>query len=218
MSEQHKLETIFQKHGYSDFKWIDPKEIVVAHWVRMKCMFGCNEYGRVAACPPNVPTVEECQKFFQDYSEAVIFHFARAVAKPEDRHEWTKGLNLKLLDLEREIFTSGYEKAFLLFLDSCGICKSCRDTRAECKEPKLSRPTPFTSPASHKSAVRGEFLHLVSPHFSDVDVAVILNGDSHGRFEIPRLLQRGPHPLETGFFVCQQLSRHYQWEKKYDDE
>ena len=137
MSDQQKLEAIFQSHGYSDFKWIDPKEFVVAHWVRMKCMFGCKEYGQVASCPPNVPSVEECQKFFQDYNEAAIFHFTNAV-----RHDWTRDLNKKLLELEKDVFTSEHEKAFLLFLDSCGICKSCRPTREECKEPKLSRPTP----------------------------------------------------------------------------
>jgi predicted metal-binding protein len=142
MSDRHKLEEIFHRHGYSDFKWIDPKEFVIAHWVRMKCIFGCKEYGRVASCPPNVPPVEECQKFFLDYNKAAVFHFSKVVAKPEDRHEWTKGLNLKLLDLEREVFTSGYEKAFLLFLDSCGFCRSCRPTREECKEPQLARPSP----------------------------------------------------------------------------
>ena len=152
MSDRQKLEVIFQSHGYSDFKWIDPKEFVVAQWVRMKCMFGCNEYGRVASCPPNVPSVEECQKFFQDYNEAAIFHFRRAVEKPEDRYDWTRDLNQKLLDLEKEVFTSGYEKAFLLFLDSCVLCRSCSPT-ATCP---CSRPAPTprcaasTSPASRR--------------------------------------------------------------------
>lgn len=50
-----KLEALFQKHGYTDFKWIEPKDIVVSQWVRLKCTFGCGEYGRNAACPPNVP-------------------------------------------------------------------------------------------------------------------------------------------------------------------
>ncbi len=142
MSDRPKLEAIFQKRGYADFKWIHRIEFVAAQCVRMKCMFGCKEYGQVASCPPNVPSVVECKKFFQDYNEAVIFHFKKAVKKPEDRQDWTRDLNRKLLDLEKDVFTSGYEKAFLLFLDSCGICKSCSPTRAECKEPNLSRPTP----------------------------------------------------------------------------
>jgi predicted metal-binding protein len=171
MSDRHKLESIFQRHGYSDFKWIDPKEFVVAHWVRMKCMFGCKEYGHTASCPPNVPSVEECQKFFKDYDEAAIFHFAGAVPKPGDRHDWTRKLNQKLLDLEKDVFTSGYEKVFLLFLDSCNICKSCRETREECKEPKLSRPTPEALAMDVFSTVRkvGYSIEVLSDYSQEMN-------------------------------------------------
>ena len=40
---RENLEELFRKHEYTDFKWIDPKEFVVAQWVRMKCMFGFDE-------------------------------------------------------------------------------------------------------------------------------------------------------------------------------
>jgi len=171
MTDRQKLEEIFQSHGYADFRWLDPKEFVVAHWVRMKCMFGCNEFGRVASCPPNVPSVEECQKFFLDYCEAAIFHFRKAVAKPEDRHDWTREVNQKLLDLEKEIFTSGYEKAFLLFCDSCGFCRSCRSTREECKEPKLSRPTPEALAMDVFSTVRkvGYSIEVLSDYSQEMN-------------------------------------------------
>jgi predicted metal-binding protein len=139
---RENLEELFHKHGYTDFKWIHPKEVVVAHWVRMKCMYGCDEYGRTATCPPNAPQVSECERFFHDYEDAVIFHFEKKVHKPEDRHDWTRKLNLKLLDLERDVFCSGYEKAFLLFLDSCNLCEGCPGVRTKCKEPEQARPTP----------------------------------------------------------------------------
>ena len=48
MNKIIQLESLFQQHGYSDFKWMDPKDIVVAQWVRMKCLFGCDEYGKTA--------------------------------------------------------------------------------------------------------------------------------------------------------------------------
>ena len=139
---RENLEELFHKHGYTDFKWIDPIEFVVAQWVRMKCMFGCDEYGRTATCPPNVPSVSECERFFGDYKHAVIFHFAKRVDKPEDRWDWTRDLNRKLLELEREVFCSGYEKTFLLFLDSCNFCESCAGLRTKCIEPEQARPTP----------------------------------------------------------------------------
>jgi hypothetical protein len=34
------LEDLSHKHGYTDYKWIDPEDIVVSQWVRMKCSFG----------------------------------------------------------------------------------------------------------------------------------------------------------------------------------
>jgi len=141
-SSRKTLEDLFEKHGYRDFKWIDPGRIVVSQWVRMKCMFGCKEFGKCGSCPPNVPSVSECQAFFRGYRKAVVFHFGKRITKPEDRHAWTRKVNLKLLKLEREIFLAGNYKAFLLFMDSCTICVSCPGVREKCKQPMLSRPTP----------------------------------------------------------------------------
>ncbi len=149
-----ELESLFQEHGYTDFKWIDPKDIVVSQWVRMKCTFGCNEYGQNASCPPNVPAVSDCQRFFSEYSSAAVFHFEKAVKDPEDRHEWSREVNLGLLELEREVFLSGHHRAFLLFMDSCSICKKCTGVRGECKRPKLSRPAPEAMAVDVFSTVR----------------------------------------------------------------
>jgi len=142
MSEREQLEKIFRKHSFADFKWIDPKTIVISQWVRMKCMFGCKEYGVKACCPPNVPSVAECERFFHEYAEAVIFRFEKKVKKPEDRYEWTKRINTKLLKLEREVFVAGYPKAFLLFMDTCYLCKECSGERENCFNKQYARPAP----------------------------------------------------------------------------
>jgi predicted metal-binding protein len=135
------LEALFAKRGFTDFRWLDPREIVVAEWVRMKCLYGCWEYGKNAACPPNAPPVDACARFFREYRRAAVFHFAKKVDRPEDRHSWSRKLNLELLRLEGEVFKAGFVKAFLLFFDSCGICLECAAERTACKEPKLARPT-----------------------------------------------------------------------------
>jgi predicted metal-binding protein len=155
MSDRQALEGVFAKHGYTDFKWIDPKDIVVAQWVRMKCMFGCGEFGRNASCPPNVPPVPECRQFFDDYTTAVVFRFTKTVDAPEDRHEWTRGVNKDLVALERAVFLAGNQKAFLLFMDSCGLCgEKCTGVREECKVPRSSRPTPEAMAVDVFSTVR----------------------------------------------------------------
>jgi len=142
MGKSHSLETLFFDHNFSDFKWIDPKEIVVAQWVRMKCMFGCSEYGQNASCPPNVPSVSECRQFFSEYNTVAVFHFAKAVDQPEDRHKWSKKVNQDLIALERAVFLAGYHKTFLLCMDSCSLCKKCTGVREKCIEPRSSRPSP----------------------------------------------------------------------------
>jgi predicted metal-binding protein len=142
MTDHSQVETLLAQHGYADFKWIKPADIVVAQWVRMKCMFGCANYGKNATCPPNVPSVAECRSFFDDYGSGIILHFEKTVDKPEDRHAWSKGVNLELLRLERDLFLAGHQKAFLLFMDSCGICAECTGVREECKHARSARPSP----------------------------------------------------------------------------
>jgi predicted metal-binding protein len=152
--KKEELDTIFEKFGYSDYKWIDPQKIVVAQWVRMKCMFGCGEYGRGGACPPNTPSVAECERFFNEYTNSVILRFEGRMEKPEDRHAWSRKINAKLVKLEREVFLAGYERAFLLFMDSCCICKECAGDRQTCKEPRMSRPAPEAMAVDVYSTVR----------------------------------------------------------------
>jgi len=135
------LESVFIKHDCHDFKWIDSKEIVVAQWVRVKCMYGCEEYTKNAACPPNAPSVSECDRFFKEYADACLIHFEKVEPDLKKADEWSRDLNLSLLELERDVFLSGYERAFLMFTDCCGLCDSCPGIRKKCKKPDKSRPT-----------------------------------------------------------------------------
>ncbi|KJS86621.1 MAG: metal-binding protein [Peptococcaceae bacterium BICA1-8] len=139
---KNQLEDIFVKHGFSDFKWIKGKEIIVENWVRFKCLFGCPNYGKKGTCPPNVPSVEECKAFFAEYEDAVIFHVKGELKHPDDRHDWCKAINLQLSALEREVFLNDYRKAFLMFIDKCTICGECLQSRVSCKNLKIARPVP----------------------------------------------------------------------------
>lgn len=142
MASQELLQKIFHKMGYSDFRWIDPKEIVVGQWVRMKCMFGCDSYGKNASCPPNTPSIPECRNFFDTYKIGAVFRFEKELDDPEERHEWSKGVNKGLLALERETFIAGHHKAFVLFMDNCKLCRDCTSTRSSCRNKKIARPSP----------------------------------------------------------------------------
>jgi predicted metal-binding protein len=137
-----KIESILRDNGYKDFKWISGKDVVVSQWVRFKCMFGCDSYGKKGSCPPSVPSIQECREFFNEYKKIAVIHIRKKVAHPEDRKEWSRKTNLKLLKLEKTVFLSGFQKVFLLFMDECRICKTCSGSREECKNLELSRPGP----------------------------------------------------------------------------
>ena len=65
VKQKKQIDVILHSSNYTDYKWIDTQQIVVAQWVRMKCMFGCGEYGHGGTCPPNTPPVPECERFFK---------------------------------------------------------------------------------------------------------------------------------------------------------
>ncbi len=140
--DKQMLGELFGKHGFDDYRWIRAEQIQVAQWVRFKCMFGCSSYGKKGTCPPQVPAVAECREFFAEYDKAVIFHLSKAVDHPEERRLWSKDVSDRLLRLEREVFWSGFHKAFMLFMDECRLCEQCTGTREACVKKEEARPGP----------------------------------------------------------------------------
>lgn len=131
----------FSENGFTDYKWIRTEQIVVSQWVRMKCLFGCEDYGG-ASCPPNVPAVAECERFVRAYDDAVIFHFEKVARKSDYPRDWANAINSRLMDVEKAVFLAGYYKAFGLAMARCRFCDDCTSTRARCRNPAMSRPTP----------------------------------------------------------------------------
>jgi len=141
MADRPALDPILGRHPFDDYRWIDPSDILVSQWVRMKCQFGCPQYGKAASCPPNTPSVDECRRFFGEYQHALIFHFETAESETGARHAWSARTNRELVALERDVFLAGYPRAFSLFTDACHLCDDCMPQRSECREPALARPS-----------------------------------------------------------------------------
>jgi predicted metal-binding protein len=142
MIERRSIEDLARKHGVPDFRWISGNDVQVCRWVRFKCMFGCDSYGRNACCPPEVPSIAECRELFAEYGHILILQIAERLDDPEDRKEWSRKKNLALLPLERDVFLAGHHKVMLLFMDECRLCGECPGTRAECRKPCMARPCP----------------------------------------------------------------------------
>ena len=138
---KQNLELLFQKHNFNDYKWIKAEDIVIAQWVRMKCTFGCNGYGR-ASCPPNVGSIEDCRTFIREYHIAAIFHFEKETTKDNYDLNWATEICHQLLELEKAVFLVNYHKVFLMNMRPCHVCNTCLNDRLQCKSPELARPAP----------------------------------------------------------------------------
>ena len=138
--DKERLEKLFKDSGFVDFKWINTQQIVVAQWIRFRCMFGCRNYGKKGTCPPNMPPIEECERMISEYSNAAVLHFEKRFEKLEEYRPWSKDTVSRLVKLEREIFLSGHYKTLLLSFDACMLCDSCTGNRNECRNPTISRP------------------------------------------------------------------------------
>lgn len=141
MADQTLLQKLFTAAGFSEHCWIDPREVVVARWVRMKYLYGCDGYGS-ASCPADPPPLEECRAFFDEYRLGALFPFPARSGDPDERHGWAREVNRALLELERTVIGAGCHKTFLLFMESCNLCRECAAGRASCRNKKLARPCP----------------------------------------------------------------------------
>jgi len=139
--DREKIEFKLNKLGFNDYKWINPGDIVVAHWVRVKCTFGCADYG-LATCPPNTPNVEDCEQFFKEFYSGIIIRLTVKADKKAYPSAWSKKNTKNLLELEKEVFLMNHPKAFLLNQTCCGICKECTKTRIDCIDKTNARPSP----------------------------------------------------------------------------
>lgn len=138
---KRKIEQILQIRGFTDYKWMNPGEgIVLASWVRFKCMYGCSGYGNNGGCPPAVPPVEECHKMIREYRHALILHLS-VDPQEEDGKRFTTA---DYIALERDIFLAGHYKAFVLPHNQCRTCEKCAagDNRMKCVDKANSRPGP----------------------------------------------------------------------------
>ena len=111
--------------GATQAKPIHPTSVVTATWVRLKCQFGCPEYGKGYCCPPDTPTPERMRGILDSYQRTILFHVEAAKTPGESRTKRLKGFFEMLVDLEGDLFKDGFYKAFALLAGPCTLCKEC---------------------------------------------------------------------------------------------
>ena len=120
------------------------EKVVVAHWVSLKCRYGCNRYNTNWCCPPAPPDPETARAVLSEYSLALLlvgsqsspeFYLNNARKRKNQVHCW-KGT----ISLERLLFLEGYYKAFSLVGETCALCKECSYPE-DCRFPQERRPS-----------------------------------------------------------------------------
>ncbi len=142
---------------------IEPREVVVADWVRFKCRYGCKGYAKHLSCPPYAPTPDETRRMLSEYEHALLLRFDGVPGRegaspedvPEDFHPWFKELiiwvNRTVHALEKTAFYDGFYKAFGFGAYPCIYCQECvaeeadgpvdESLRRKCRHMDLVRPS-----------------------------------------------------------------------------
>ncbi len=126
----------------AEAKVIHPSTVVTAHWVRLKCQFGCTRYGKGYCCPPDTPTPEYTRNVLDSYARAILFHYESAKKTGQSRRKSFSEYLSALVDLEGEMFKDGYYRALALLAGPCNLCKDCaKNTGEPCRFHLRARPS-----------------------------------------------------------------------------
>ena len=125
------------KAGAFEAKVIPVRNVVTAEWVRLKCQFGCDGFGKGLCCPPRTPTPEQMKLVLGAYRHALIYSY---VCTRSDYAMKRRRMRRLVAELERAAFLDGHYKAFGLKDGPCRLCKEC-DPSGDCRHPELARPS-----------------------------------------------------------------------------
>ena len=119
---------------------IDTDKVVVAEWVRLKCLYGCDEPGVYKTCPPNgAPALDVIRRLLGEFRRGVLLTVGPITGSERSDPE-ARRLNDAALALERDLFLAGFHKAWTMGAGPCDICTSCAQG-ADCPTPEKARPS-----------------------------------------------------------------------------
>jgi predicted metal-binding protein/cyclopropane fatty-acyl-phospholipid synthase-like methyltransferase len=116
--------------GFSFARVMDAEDIAVAPWVRLKCRFGCERYGRSLCCPPSSLDEEHMRALLSGYRQALLVQGPPPSGMFHER----------LLALERMLFLQGYHEALAFGAGPCPVCPACPED-GRCRFPQKARPS-----------------------------------------------------------------------------
>ena len=113
--------------------------VVVAEWVRLKCLYGCDEPGVHRTCPPNAPPLDQIRRLLGEFTRAILLE-TEPITGAERSDDESRRLNAAGLTLERELFLAGFYRSWLMGAGPCDLCRACVAGK-ECPTPERARPS-----------------------------------------------------------------------------
>jgi len=116
--------------GFTRAHLINPRDIIIAPWVRLKCEFGCKGFGHNLQCPPHGLPENKMRRILNSYKHAVLLE-----GSPPGR-----SFHKKLLEIEKRAFLKGFHKSLSFGAGPCPVCEEC-SIDSQCKFPEKARPS-----------------------------------------------------------------------------
>lgn len=129
--EQETVKLITEKlmeFGSPIVKVTTTSAIVVGEWVRLKCEYGCPDYGKSRTCPPYTPDAKRMREILKEFKYSIFF--------TGYSHEDVRKIGVAILKYcyDLRIF-----KVFPLLSGRCRLCDRC--TPHSCRHPQLAYPS-----------------------------------------------------------------------------
>lgn len=130
MTNIDKYIKIAEEKGAATVKVVTPDEIVFDGRTLLKCMFGCDTWGKGPTCPsrPGALKPWEYEPLLRKYKHVLIIHAQDKKVSQNASYE-----------VERAAFLDGDALAFSM--SDCALCAECFGAAGKpCKNPRKARP------------------------------------------------------------------------------
>ncbi len=109
---------------------IKPQDVVLDPRCYLKCMYGCDEWGKKWTCPsaPGAIDIWEFEKILQRYKNILLIHVP-------DKYS-NQSISFAI---EQQAFVDGYYFAFSI--SDCSLCKDSCAYPKPCSNPNKARPS-----------------------------------------------------------------------------
>ena len=143
---EQQLKSLAQELGV-EIRRLSIIDVQVEDWIRLKCQYGCPNYGRRFTCPPYSPEPPAMRAILEGYGTAFLLRYdSPARPREADMEVQRDGMEAAVdafLRLERYTFLNGFPKAFVFGLNHCPDCNVCsvEEGVGACKRPQIARPS-----------------------------------------------------------------------------